>query len=270
MNWKDLQRYRTPLLLGIGGIVAWGAFQRARTGQVAPTDSQTVPAPASPTGLTPEAALAVQSQAFMAGGGLGLQGAALGLQTAERGLDLAGIATMGAQALAGDVVGLASNLGTTLGQVASDVVGTLPSFAPATGLPSQPVTQPPPPTGGGTPTPTPTPTPTVTVKSRTAEYRIRISASSYPTAVKYGSVSSTGAITGSRSVSFASGSWAPVARVVSGSRLHWRTSSGGLSGWSLVPGWSTGAWLVEKRYREALSNGTTRYTTWTRISNTGS
>lgn len=270
MNLKDLQRYRLPLLLGIGGIVAFSAFQRARGSALPPADAAGAQAPAAPQGLDTAGAVALQQQAFMAGGGLGLQGAQLGLQTAERGLDLAGIATMGAQALAGDVVGLAGNLGTTLGQVASDLTGALPDWSPPPPPPPTVVVQPvpvttqPPSSGGST---APPPSTTVTVVKRTAEYRMRVSAAG---PVKYATVSSTGAITGSRTVSFSGPSWAPVARVVSGSRLHWRTTSGGMTGWSVVPGYSTGLWLIEKRVREQLSNGTTRYTTWTRISNTGS
>lgn len=258
MNLKDLTRYRTPLLLGIGGIVAFSAYQRTRQGAQAAAEAVAAgPGAAAPAGLSPEAALAAQAAAYQAGGGLGLQGAQLGLQTAQGGLDLAGIATMGAQALAGDVVGLASSLGNTLGQVASDVTATLPSFAPAAGIQPQP-TQP-------APAPAPAPTPaTVTVLTRTPEYRVHTG-----TGVRtLFSVSAAKLITGSRQVTFANSS-APVNRMGGAGILHWRTAAGPLAGWSWIPSRS-GSFSISRRYREALSNGTVRFTEYVTIGNTGS
>jgi hypothetical protein len=271
----DLKKYRVPVLIGAAGVVGLSAYQRSKS---AAQDAAAAAIPAAGGGasieggsLSAQEALGVQSAAFQAGGGLGLQGAALGLQTAERGLDLAGLAITGAQLVSGDVVGLAATLGNRLGDVAGQAVSVLPSFAPYEGIQpqptqpvytTQPVTQPTP-----TPTPTPAPAPAApTVVSRTAEYVVHTGTGT----IRLYTVSGSGALTNQRTTTWAKSSSAPVARVVSGGVLHWRTTAGGYTGWSYIPGKSGGSWSVTRQYREKLSDGTTRLTSSVNIGQSGS
>jgi hypothetical protein len=239
----DLKRYRMPILLGAGGLVAYSAFQRTRAAQAAATEAG-VPAASLPTGLSTEQAVALQQAAFGQGGGLGLQGAALGLQTAERGLDLAGIATGIAGLVAGDVTGLAGTLGEQLANVTGEAIGILPDvIAPPVILPP-PINNPP----GATPPP-PTGTGGITARAFIG-YGASVPAGS---ASRVFTVNSAGRITGARDVSRAASAqrWS-VTRRVSGGTLHWRRGDG----WSFVPGRSP-AFIIRKQYRVTYSTGQT-------------
>jgi hypothetical protein len=126
----DLKRYRTPVLIGAGGLIALTAYQRTRASQSAAAAAAAAPVTIAPQGLSPEAALGVQSAAFQAGGGLGLQGAALGLGVAESGLELGQVALGIAQGVTGNITGLAETLGEQLANVSGVAIGTLPDLSP--------------------------------------------------------------------------------------------------------------------------------------------
>ena len=243
---KDLMKYRLPVLVGAGGIVAYTTFQRAQAakGAAIAAAATAAPATASPGGISAEQALALQQNAYAAGGGLGLQGAQLGLQTADKGLDLAMVATGAVQAALGDVVGLGGTLGNALAGVSQTAIGALPDLSPTP--------QPAPVVNVVLPAPAPAPAPSGTGTAPAPAptfvgYEVVIpAAGTYPIFT----ISATaGGATARRLATFSGPSRASVARVTT-PYLHWRTTAGGYTGWSYVPGQS-GNFTIRRVYKSA-------------------
>ena len=230
-------RYRIPLLVGVGGLSALFSINARRQAQQAAAAAATA---AQPLVVPGDTAGAFQ-QGLGAGAALYGQAVGQGLAPTETALGLAGSAVQGAAALAAGVTGDYLGFGSSL-------VGALAGLV-------QPVTQPPAPGGGAQPPSTPPPSPA-------ADAFAGYYAVTRPSTGLLFTVDQSGHITGQRTYAFQGGR-APVRRSTS-STLHWRYEGGPVNGWSLIPGRSP-SFEIQKRWRRA--DGTFYFTT---ISNTGS
>lgn len=239
-NWASLfKRYRTPLIVAGGGAAAYGAWQRTQAANQARAAASVIAAaPAgSSAGLTPEQTAAL----LAAGGAQTLAGVQAGLGPTSDALSLGSVAIQGAQGISQALTGQIGGAVATLGSLAGQAISVLPSFAPVAGIAPQSTTVAPSgPTGIGTPIPAPSPAATRSFVG----YQVYLPPGSYV----LWTVSSAGALTNHRSNTWAAASTAPVARVVSGPTLYWRTLAGGYAGWSYVPGRS-GPFQVRRVYR---------------------
>lgn len=146
------KRYRVPIVVGAGGLAAYSAYssaqQRARAAAVV--------AAAPPAGGSGGADLGQIQGLIGFGGDLALSGQQPVIGLAEGGLSLAGMAVQGARGVAEAALGSATASALTLGDLAGQVVGALPSFAPYAGI--QPQSTQPAPIPGPYPAPAPPPT----------------------------------------------------------------------------------------------------------------
>jgi hypothetical protein len=253
-------RYRLWILGGAAAVVGYTAYRN----QVAQRTAAAAPSALTGGATGPEALAAAQF-----GGTLALSGVELGLRPTEAALGLGQTALGVIGGAFGDITGLAESLGGVLGGVVGDLSSgqiapapaptpaPVPAPAPAPAPAPTPVPEPPP------PAPTPEPPPPAPAPDTFIGYEVYIVGASQ--IIGY-VVSSTGGLS-QRILYFSAATWAPVAREESGGRLHWRTTSGGYSGISYVPGLSTplGGWYIAKHFRRA--DGTDR---WEVISQTGS
>lgn len=225
-----VQRYRTPLLIGGGGLVAFTAFQSTRAqgaAAQAAIAAGTLPAGSAPA-LTPEQTAALIAQ----GGAQSLAAVQAGLGPTDQALAFGAAMGQGAlSAVTGNFSDLAGLAGTAL--------GILPSFAPIAGVTPQP-TQ---------PAPTPTPTPPTAVTETFAGYYVN----NQPGTQSLFTVNQAGQITNTRLYALAGGYVR--ARRSTSALLHWRFETGPVSGWSVIPGRS-GPFVVYRRY--SRSDGTFR------------
>ncbi len=242
---RFLSRYRTPLLLALGGISALFAW-RGRQEQAAAATATAAPPPAGDGGAAYQLGVSQGAQLYGAG-------VAQGIAPTEQALGLAGATVGGAISLAQGAQAMAAGISGDWAGLGGAFVNAITSLFTPVPVPSaQPAATQPVPATPAPVQPPPTPAPAA---DRFVRYEVVVGSSN----VRLFVVSAAGALAQTRYAGpFRSGSWAPVDRRVDGGRLHWRTTSGGYTGWSYVPGDSVGSWSIRKRF--ARADGTT-YTT---------
>lgn len=256
-RWQEvLKRWRTPLLIGGGGLVAVTAFQRSREQASAAQAAAAIasqPAGTAPA-LTPEQTAALIAQ----GGSSALAAAQAGLAPTTEALSLAGLLGTGAQALASASIGNFDSLAGLAGQA----IGALPSFAPSEGIQPQP-TQP--------AAPAAAPAPSGSTRRVPHGYRIRTVGSGRVVVVSRCDGQSAREITVSAGVGYTA------QRETCPNGVLWRARSGAYSGWGFAS-WSTGVsgaglWAVDRVFRIETLSGTTVVSTafeYVPIAKTGS
>lgn len=235
-----LAKYRTQLLVGLGGLAAFFAY-RSRTEQAAAAQAAAAAA-AGPAQLVPGDTSGALVSGINIGAGLYGQGVSAGLAPTETALGLAGQAVGGSAALAQSAASLAAGISGDWAGLGSQLIGALTGLL--TPVPA-PIAQPPP-----APPPATTPPPATPAAETFTGYEVYVGSLPPNTIIKGFLVSSSGVLT-PRGLNVGTGnSWAPVARLVTAGRLHWRMTSGYWTGVSYVPGLSTGgAWGIRKRIR---------------------
>lgn len=235
MNLGKLwQRFRIPVLVGIGGLSALWSISARREAQQA---AAAAAAGAQPTVVAGDTSGAYQA-GLSAGAGLYGQAVAQGLGPTESALGLAGVAVQTATGLAagvtGDYLGFGSNL-----------VGALSGlFSPV----PAPVTQPPA-TGGGSPTPSPAPAPTPSTVTETFSHYEAVFGPG--TVILYGPAPSHEP---RRTLNMTASNRGKVQPITTPWN-YYKITSGGYSGWHLVPG-KSGPVSVFRVFRR--DDGTTR------------
>lgn len=263
-----LAKYRTQLLLGLGGLAAFFTYR----GRV----EQQAAAAAAPATVVPGDTSAAYQSGMAQGAGLYGAGVAQGIAPTEQALGLAGHTVggavnlaQGAQALASAAVGDYFGLGS---QLVGAVTGLLtPVPAPI----QQPAPAPSPVPGPVAPAPSPAPTPSSVTTYRNVSLGYRVYSPRGGSGV-WAFVGRCGGFTGVRVISFGGPWYQPAGRAQCDTRgVVWNIRGGANSGLNLLSWRPEGAsvWAVQRgNRREALVNGirTVYHDSWTAISKTGS
>lgn len=243
---KLFSKYRTHVLLGLGGVAAFFAYQSRTQQAVAAREAIAAAAPAGDAGTF--------WQGIQAGSQITAAGVAQGMAPTEASLGLAGHSVaasagvaQGAQALASAISGDFAGLGGLLGNA---LAGIVQAVAP------QQLQQPPPAAAPPVIAPPPT-TQQPAAAAPAAEQLIgyRVAGQSGPSGnnIRAFIVNPTTGAMSERNISLGDGDAYPAQRMVSAGRLHWRMTSGKWSGISIVPGVSTpiSAWYIQRVVRRA-------------------
>jgi hypothetical protein len=276
MRWSQLaawfKQYRIPILIGSGGVVAYTAYANAQQRAAA---AAARPGGVAVAGLVPEQVSGLIGQG--AGLALSSQTPILGLaqESISGGLGLAGLAAQTAAGVAETAAGSAVSgtmaLADVLGQIVAVGTGQL---APAPTVQPAPVPIAPAPAPVIQAAPAPAPAPVAApapsgpyVVGTEVGYRAVVGGNVQFFAIPH---PGDGSWTAERWNTHGPGSWADAARLVTNGRLHWQLVNGGMKGWSVAPGLSSGDWWATRQTYEVLSDGSRRLVSDVNVGQSGS